>query len=97
MGLQLWGMLPDVDLRRLITIDPTTVEALTPDGLRADVATYVAADLYQLRLLLIQFPKGNDCFLKLNQVQTLRLSPLFSHRKKYDRGFRFFPRVFCDV
>ena len=63
LGLQLRGMLPDVDLGRLMTLDPTTVEALTPDDLGADVAPYIAADLYQLRLLLIQFPKWYYCFL----------------------------------
>jgi hypothetical protein len=79
-----------------MTFNHSAVEALTSYGLGPDIAPNVPADLYQLRLLLIQFPKGYNCFLKLNQVHSLRLSSLFPLWKKNDRGLRLFPSVLCD-
>ena len=75
-----------------MTFNHPAVEGLTPNGMGPDIAAYVAADLYQFRLLLIQFSEGYDCFLNLNQ----RLSPLFPLRKKNDRSLRLFPSVLCD-
>ena len=79
-----------------MTFDRPAVEALTPYGLGSDIAPYVAADLYQLWLLVIKFTKRYDCFLKLDQVHALRLSSLFPFRKKNDRGLGLFPRILCD-
>jgi hypothetical protein len=79
-----------------MTFNHPAVEGLTPNGLGPDIAAYVAADLYQFRLLLIQFPEGYDCFLKLDQVHALRLSSLFPLRKENDRGLRLFTSVLCD-